>query len=330
MAVATLKWIFRLLTILTISHGVCVIFQGNVMLSGIDIKKITEELKELMDCPVKSNITQRELNRVRLHFSCNASGTLILTKQNTALNQTIQYETNTKVKHKVNPELYDMLPQDFPWNSKYLGQCAVVGSGGILKNSSCGAQIDSADFVIRFNMAPINDSDVGLKSDLVTVNPSQIRVGYKDLDKNPGPLVERVSVYGNASLILPAFAYTFNTQLSFSTLKALRSVNAPQKVVFFSPSYLKMLDRFWKARGLKEIRLSTGFMLINVALELCEHVHIYGFWPFDVNLDQQAISHHYYDDKGPSRRMHSMPQEFLRLLQLHSQGALTMHLQPCA
>ncbi|XP_030630830.1 alpha-2,8-sialyltransferase 8F-like [Chanos chanos] len=296
----------------------------------IDIKKLTEDLKELMSCPVKTNTTQQELNRVRLHFCCNASGTLILTKQNTALNQTIQYETNTKAKHKVDLALHNMLPEDFPWSRVHLRQCAVVGSGGILKNSSCGAQIDSADFVIRFNMAPINDSDVGLKSDLVTVNPSQIRVGYKKLPKKPDQLAQRVSIYGNASLILPAFAYTFNTKISFNTLKALRSVNAPQKVVFFSPSYLKTLNGFWKARGLKEIRLSTGFMLINVALELCEHVHIYGFWPFDVNLDQQAISHHYYDNKGPSRRMHSMPQEFLRLLQLHSQGALTMHLQPCA
>jgi len=27
----------------------------------------------------------------------------------------------------------------------------------------------------RFNLAEVNDSDVGLKTDLVTVNPSQIR-----------------------------------------------------------------------------------------------------------------------------------------------------------
>ncbi|RXN17903.1 alpha-2,8-sialyltransferase 8E-like protein [Labeo rohita] len=68
-----------------------------------------------------------------------------------------------------------MLPEDFPWSSRgHLGRCAVVGNGGILKNSSCGREIDSADFIIRLNLAPINDSDVGLKADLVTINPSQL------------------------------------------------------------------------------------------------------------------------------------------------------------
>jgi len=31
-------------------------------------------------------------------------------------------------------------------------------------------------FSFRFNLAVINDSDVGLKTDLITINPSQIRL----------------------------------------------------------------------------------------------------------------------------------------------------------
>ncbi len=152
---------------------------------------------------------------------------------------------------------------------------------------------------------------------------------YKNLEKNPDPLVERVSVYGNTPLAMPAFAYTFCTELSIKTLKVLHPIRPQQPVVFFSPVYLQTLDRFWKGRGLKEIRLSTGFMLINTALELCENVHVYGFWPFGTDLQNNPVPYHYYNLKRPSKRMHKMPEEFVRLLQLHSQGALTLHLQPC-
>lgn len=152
---------------------------------------------------------------------------------------------------------------------------------------------------------------------------------YRNMAVNPGPLVRRVSVYGNASLIIPALAYIVCTAVSIKTLQVLQPIRPQQPVVFFNPYYLKTLDRFWKGLGLKEKRLSTGFMSVNMALELCDDVHLYGFWPFDINLKQQTLQHHYYDNKPPNPFVHAMPEEFVHLLQLHSQGALTLHLQPC-
>ncbi|KAA0706767.1 Alpha-2,8-sialyltransferase 8E [Triplophysa tibetana] len=297
--------------------------------SNFDIMNFTEDLSFLMSCPPVSNITIKELHRVRLRSCCNATGVLYFTKQNTAVNDSIPYETNSKRSYKVNTEVHGMLPEVFPWRKRALGRCAVVGSGGILNNSSCGREIDSADYVIRFNMAPINDSDVGLKTDLLTVNPSQL-TRFKIAKVGPDLLVHRLIVYGNSSIIIPAFSYSYNTQLAINTLKVLRPIIPHQQIVFFSPNYLKKLSGLWKGRGLKVTRLSTGFMLINVALELCDHVHVYGFWPFDINLQQQDVPHHYYDNVGPKQGVHSMPKEFLNLLQLHSQGALTLHLQPCS
>ncbi|KAK7132881.1 hypothetical protein R3I93_019204 [Phoxinus phoxinus] len=293
----------------------------------INMTSFTQELSDLLNCPYNPNTTERDTNRIRLQFCCNATGSFILTQRNTAVNQSIKYETSS-TSYKINAALHSMLPEDFPWSGRRLGRCAVVGSGGILKNSSCGREIDNADFVIRFNLAAVNDSDVGLKTDLITINPSQLQ--YKDLEKKPDPLVERVSVYGNSSIIIPAFAYTFCTSLSIKALKVLQPIRPQQPVVFFSPSYLRSLDRFWKGRGLREVRLSSGFMLISTALELCEDVHVYGFWPFSSDLQGEPIPYHYYDLKRPHPYMHSMPEEFVRLLQLHSQGALTLHLQPCS
>ncbi|XP_067227600.1 alpha-2,8-sialyltransferase 8F-like [Chanodichthys erythropterus] len=295
---------------------------------SIELRSFTQEISDFLSCPYKSNQTERELNRVRLQFCCNATESFIITKRNTAVNQTIPYETSTTKTYKMTEALHSMLPEDIPWSGRRLGRCAVVGSGGILKNSSCGREIDSADFVIRFNLAAVNDSDVGMKTDLITINPSQLE--YKNLEKNPDPLLEKVSVYGNATVIIPAFAYTVCTSVSITTLKVLQPIRPQQPVVFFSPSYLRMLDRFWKGRGLQEARLSTGFMLISTALELCEHVHVYGFWPFDSDLQDRPVPYHYYDQLKPHPFAHKMPEEFVRLLQLHSQGALTLHLQPCS
>ncbi|KAA0706770.1 Alpha-2,8-sialyltransferase 8F [Triplophysa tibetana] len=181
----------------------------------------------------------------------------------------------------------------------------------------------------RFNMPPVNDSDVGLKTDLLTVNPTQL-IRFGNIKVNPDPLVQRLSLYGNSSIIVPAFAFSPYTNVAITTLKVLRPIRPHQRVVFFSPSYLKNLAGLWKGRGLNVFRLSTGFMLINVALELCDHVHVYGFWPFGINLQQQDVQHHYFDNVGPNLGFHSMPKEFLNLLQFHSQGALTLHLQPCS
>ncbi|XP_055731753.1 alpha-2,8-sialyltransferase 8F-like, partial [Salvelinus fontinalis] len=235
---------------------------------------------------------------------------------------------------------------------------------------------------------------------------------YSDLQRNPGPLVEVMSVYGHAHLLLHAFSFGFGTSPCFKVYHALRKARTQQKVVFFHPDYLLKLDKFWRRRGQRAPRLSTGMMLASTALEICEQaamlheglpkeftvycvegfgevdkahdrtgspvgpatkleservlelqyvddcafvthprsstshphsnctdsynwavilqvVHLYGFWPFPLDLSKNTLPHHYYDNVGPSHFMHAMPEEFLLLLQLHSQGALQLHVGPC-
>ncbi|KAI4871542.1 hypothetical protein NFI96_027768, partial [Prochilodus magdalenae] len=264
---------------------------------------------------------------VQLASYCNASGSLFVTQKNYEVNQNVPFETNPKSKYKLIPDVYRKLPQDMPWRGRSLGRCAVVGSGGILLNTSCGREIDSADFIIRFNLAPVNNTDVGVKCDLMNINPTQIRREFSDFMRNTSRLRRKLGEYTNTSFMIAAFGYTFNIQLSVNVLK----VTWPDyHLLFYSPDYLRTLHRFWRGRGLRAVRLSTGFMLISTALELCEDVHVYGFWPFSTDLNHQPVSYHYYDKVQANLKVHAMPEEFLRLLQLHNQGALTLHLQPCA
>ncbi|KAL0970530.1 hypothetical protein UPYG_G00243310 [Umbra pygmaea] len=284
----------------------------------VDIALFTQGVSELMDCPWRLNLTHRELQRTELWACCNASDKLMVTRQNTNLHQSLIYEAERSNKKLVDQSLWEMLPKSLRWNKKgLLGRCAVVGSGGILNNSSCGEEIDSADYVIRFGLAPINQTvdrygiDVGIKTDLVSANPSQILNGYRDLQKNPGPLTERLSVYGHAQLY-----------------HALHNGRPQNEVVFLHPDYLFDLARFWHNHEEKIKRLSTGLILTSAAMEICEEVHLYGFWPFALDLSQNPVSHHYYDNVG-STAFHSMPEEFLLLLKLHTKGTLQLHLGHC-
>ncbi|XP_070564084.1 uncharacterized protein [Ptychodera flava] len=65
-------------------------------------------------------------------------------------------------------KLYD----DMFYTVRQQTSCALVGNGGILKNSNCGKRIDSHDFVMRVNLAEITgfEEDVGGRTDLTAIN----------------------------------------------------------------------------------------------------------------------------------------------------------------
>ncbi|XP_036420368.1 alpha-2,8-sialyltransferase 8E-like isoform X2 [Colossoma macropomum] len=135
--------------LLTVGSLLTVYIMMIPFLSKMDMQVFCADVTDLFTCSAKPNITLRETYRVRLSSCCNASGSLFLTQKNSQVNQSVPYETRPNAKYKLRPDVYRKLPQDMPWKGRSLGRCAVVGSGGILLNSSCGREIDSADFVIR-------------------------------------------------------------------------------------------------------------------------------------------------------------------------------------
>ena len=87
--------------------------------------------------------------------------------------------------------------------------CAVVGNSGILLDSGCGKEIDSHNFVIRCNLAPVVEfaADVGTKSDFITMNPSVVQRAFGGFrnESDREKFVHRLSMLNDSVLWIPAF-----------------------------------------------------------------------------------------------------------------------------
>ncbi|KAM3926716.1 alpha-N-acetylneuraminide alpha-2,8-sialyltransferase-like [Leptodactylus fuscus] len=282
----------------------------------------------LQGCPWKANYTARDLRQSQFIQCCNASHTLLLTQENSPVGHVIKYDAERRTRN-VTESLHVLFPKTSPFTEP-IRHCAVVGNGGILRNSSCGEDIDKADFVFRMNLPPLNwTEDVGTKTHLVTANPSILIDKYKSLMDYRKPFIDMVKSYGSAMVLLPAFSFSFSTEVSLRTLYTLEDFDMKSRVVFFNPQYLQKLDAYWKKIGLKFRRMSSGLMMVSAAFEVCEKVTLYGFWPFSQDLEGTPILNHYYDDAPPKPGFHSMSDEFYQYLRMHSEGALELKVGQC-
>ncbi|XP_036003684.1 alpha-2,8-sialyltransferase 8F-like isoform X2 [Fundulus heteroclitus] len=271
--------------------------------------------------------------RFQLRNNCRGFDKAIITQTNTPVGSKIVYDGEKKRTLIVKPEIFSTFPKGHPFSNKTRQTCAVVGNGGILANSTCGKMIDSAEFVFRCNLPPVSDGyekHVGSKTSLVTVNPSILFEKYGSLMERRRPFMEKLRSYGDSLLLLPAFSYGTSTPVSLRTLYTVEDFESPIRPVFLNPQYLENLAVFWRSRGVKAVRLSTGIMMVSLALELCDNVQVYGFWPFSSHPHSfNDLTNHYYDNKPAKKNVHAMPTEFNKLLELHNQGVLQLHLGEC-
>ncbi|KAE8636813.1 hypothetical protein XENTR_v10003146 [Xenopus tropicalis] len=263
---------------------------------------------------------------------CNAPSFLFTTQKNTPLGTKLRYEVDTSGIFPISSEIFNIFPKDMPYYRSQFKKCAVVGNGGILKDSKCGKDIDSTDFVFRCNLPPITPKyveDVGMKTDVVTINPSIITERFNKLEKWRRPFYEVLQGYENASLLLPAFYNTRNTDVSIRVKYVLDDFESQQAVYYFHPQYLINVSRFWLMQGVHAKRISSGLILVTAALELCEEVHLYGFWGFPMDPSGNFITHHYYDNVKPRPGFHAMPSEIFNFIHMHSKGILRVHTGTC-
>lgn len=332
--------------LLTLLH-VGALHHSNVKPGKPDLQRITpnppeicedcrEEIHKVLEVYSQTWRKQEQnhhIFRSELNTCCNGFDQAIITQDNTPLGSELTFDGDKKVIN-VTREIFSTFAKEHPFSNKTLDTCAVVGNGGILLNSSCGDAIDSAQFVIRCNLPPLGENyteDVGKKTDIVTANPSIFFEKYEKLLTHRHVFVDSLRIYGNAMLLTPTFCFSRNTEVLLRVFEVFQDFKSQIQPVSLNPDYLQNLDDFWRSQGLNPAkRLTTGLMMTSLALEICNDVHLYGFWPFsNPPHGLQPLTHHYYNDRLPKPGAHAMAAEFELLLKLHSRGLLKLHLGQC-
>ncbi|KAM4879222.1 CMP-N-acetylneuraminate-poly-alpha-2,8-sialyltransferase isoform 2-T2 [Sylvia borin] len=279
----------------------------------------------------------------------------------------IHYVLDRRRTLNISRDLHSLLPEVSPMKNRRFKTCAVVGNSGILLKSGCGKEIDSHDFVIRCNLAPVVEfaADVGTKSDFITMNPSVVQRAFGGFrnESDREKFVNRLSVLNDSVLWIPAFmvkggekhvewvnALILKNKLKVRTAyPSLRLIHAVRGgcscescfwVLCLSLSsfvamrtYLYMCGSYWLTNKVHIKRPSTGLLMYTLATRFCDEIHLYGFWPFPKDFHGKPVKYHYYDDLKyryfSNASPHRMPLEFKTLYVLHNRGALKLTTGKC-
>lgn len=164
--------------------------------------------------------------------------------------------------------------------------CAVVGSGGVLRGSWSGREIDSHEAIFRFNAANVGPAfadDVGNRTTfwIASHSPWRMHVG-----------AEKSGAYTEADAVL----YCFNPWLGKCQADVL-SLRAPQKpALMINPALIATLMRLQRRFALStagSIRPSTGLAGVALAIDMCESVTLFGFGNVSDSKSSGTCNHYW-------------------------------------
>ncbi|XP_066286507.1 CMP-N-acetylneuraminate-poly-alpha-2,8-sialyltransferase-like [Branchiostoma lanceolatum] len=219
---------------------------------------------------------------------------------------------------------------------KHYRTCAVVGSGGILLNSSCGAEIDAHDFVIRSNLPPTIpfQKDVGRRTNFTAVNHARLMAVRKAL-KARNPAI-RAAIFSRLSSS-PGMVFSYSLTLADNkrNRRYLQSVymiakenKIPMIAAFSHQSYMSSKGLWSKMGGRRWTLPSTGLNVFGLATTFCDRISMYGYFPFP-DVHGRPIPYHYYDGVRKPHSAHKMKGEFDMFQKLHHQGVLRHVVDKC-
>ncbi|XP_078692356.1 CMP-N-acetylneuraminate-poly-alpha-2,8-sialyltransferase-like [Branchiostoma floridae x Branchiostoma belcheri] len=214
--------------------------------------------------------------------------------------------------------------------------CAVVGNGGILLDSHCGDDIDAKDYVIRANLPALDgfETDVGRRTNMTFVNTNVVKrlnIASKLEDRTRDPYPTRLRHFNNtvivgnrvSKLVLQTAARTNGLTLDFWTCK-----HDLRKNKIINPIASRVAG--WRFNS----RPSSGLTTVLITSTFCQHLSLYGFYPYSRDTDNKPIPYHYFPDDGVdeaivNRNKHHLPVEFRLYRELHRRGVLTLQEGRC-
>ncbi|XP_025896328.1 alpha-2,8-sialyltransferase 8B isoform X2 [Nothoprocta perdicaria] len=237
----------------------------------------------------------------------------------------------------VSQNLYELLPRTSPLKGKQFPTCAIVGNSGVLLRSGCGPEIDAHSFVIRCNLAPVQEysQDVGTKTDLVTMNPSVIQRAFEDLVNETWreKLLQRLHSLNGSILWIPAFMAKGGKERVEWVNELILKHHINVRTAYPSLRLLHAVRGYWLTNKVHIKRPTTGLLMYTLATRFCNRIYLYGFWPFPLDQNQNPVKYHYYDSLKygytSQASPHTMPLEFKALKTLHQQGALKLTVGEC-
>ncbi|XP_064901560.1 CMP-N-acetylneuraminate-poly-alpha-2,8-sialyltransferase isoform X5 [Columba livia] len=193
----------------------------------------------------------------------------------------------------ISQDLHSLLPEVSPMKNRRFKNCAVVGNSGILLDSGCGKDIDSHDFVIRCNLAPVVEfaADVGTKSDFITMNPSVVQRAFGGFrnENDREKFVHRLSMLNDSVLWIPAFMVK-GGEKHVEWVNALILKNKLKvRTAYPSLRLIHAVRGYWLTNKVHIKRPSTGLLMYTLATRFCDEIHLYGFWPFPKDLHGKPV-----------------------------------------
>ncbi|XP_043945639.1 alpha-N-acetylgalactosaminide alpha-2,6-sialyltransferase 2-like [Protopterus annectens] len=234
------------------------------------------------------------------------------------------------------------------WEVRKSGQkpcihCAVVGNGGILKDSKKGKEIDDHDYIFRVNGAITQgfENDVGNRTSFYFFSTNTMKNslwGHKHAGFTGLPQSQEtryVFIPENLRDYLMIRAAATNTTVEFGKDKSSSPPDyfgkqpGPEKFKLLHPDFLRyMRNRFLKAGHWKSriYRPSTGAIMLLTALHTCDKVSAYGF----ITPEYGNYSAYYYDRKYTKLIFygnHHLKMEMNLWQRLHEAGAIKLYMK---